>query len=88
MTRNRLNEQLLALREQLQFTALFVTHSVSEAVFLSNRIIVMAAYPGRIHEEVPVHFPYPRRPELREQADFQTKINEVSRLLHAVEVLA
>jgi NitT/TauT family transport system ATP-binding protein len=86
MTRNRLNEQLLALREQLQFTALFVTHSVSEAVFLSNRIIVMAAHPGRIHAEVPVAFTYPRLPELREQPDFQAKVTEVSRLLHAVEV--
>jgi len=86
MTRNRLNEQLLALREQLQFTALFVTHSVSEAVFLSNRIVVMAAYPGRIHAEVSVEFRYPRRDELREHADFQAKVTEVSRLLHQVEV--
>ena len=86
MTRNRLNEQLLALREQARFTALFVTHSVSEAVFLSNRIVVMAAHPGRIHAEVGVDFAYPRRPELREQPEFQTKVIEVSRLLHQVEV--
>jgi NitT/TauT family transport system ATP-binding protein len=88
MTRNRLNEQLLALREQLHFTAIFVTHSVSEAVFLSNRIVVMAAHPGRVHAEVPVGFGYPRRSELREQPEFQAKVNEVSRLLHAVEVPA
>ncbi|HEX2861074.1 MAG TPA: ABC transporter ATP-binding protein [Lacunisphaera sp.] len=86
MTRNRLNEQLLTLREQVRFTAIFVTHSVSEAVFLSNRIIVMAAHPGRIHAEVRVEYPYPRRPELRERADFQGKVTEVSRLLHEVEV--
>jgi NitT/TauT family transport system ATP-binding protein len=86
MTRNRLNEQLLALREQLRFAAIFVTHSVSEAVFLSNRIIVMAAHPGRVHAEVAVEFPYPRRPGLREQVDFLAKVNEVSRLLHQVEV--
>jgi NitT/TauT family transport system ATP-binding protein len=85
MTRNRLNEELLALRRQSPFTAMFVTHSVAEAVFLSNRIVVMAVNPGRFHAEVPVDFPYPRRPELRAQADFQTKVNEVSRLLHAVE---
>lgn len=88
MTRNRLNEQLLALREQARFTALFVTHSVSEAVFLSNRIVVMAANPGRLHAEVRVDFPYPRHPDLREQAEFQAKVNEVSRLLHQVEVVA
>ncbi len=85
MTRNRLNEELLGLRERLAFTALFVTHSVSEAVFLSNRIVVMAAHPGRIHAEVRVDFPYPREPELREQPEFQAKVTEVSRLLHQVE---
>lgn len=88
MTRNRLNEELLMLRERSLFTALFVTHSVSEAVFLSNRIIVMAAHPGRWHAEIKVDFPYPRRPALREQPEFQAKVTEVSRLLHEVEVHA
>ncbi|MFZ5494861.1 MAG: ABC transporter ATP-binding protein [Verrucomicrobiota bacterium] len=86
MTRNRLNEELLQLRDKLAFTALFVTHSVSEAVFLSNRIVVMAAHPGRVHAEVPVDFPYPRAAELRESPEFQAKVTEVSRLLHQVEV--
>ncbi len=85
MTRNRLNEELLALRERSRFTALFVTHSVSEAVFLSNRVLVMAANPGRFHAEVKVDFPYPRAPALRERPEFQAKVNEVSRLLHEVE---
>ena len=85
MTRNRLNEELLALRNQSPFTAMFVTHSVAEAVFLSNRIFVMAAGPGRFHAEVPVGFPYPRRPGLRAQPEFQARVNEVSRLLHEVE---
>ena len=85
MTRNRLNEELLALRAQSPFTALFVTHSVAEAVFLSNRIFVMSAHPGRFHAEVRVDFPYPRAPELRSRAEFQSKVNEVSHLLHEVE---
>ncbi len=85
MTRNRLNEELLTIRERSGFTAMFVTHSVSEAVFLSNRILVMAANPGRIHAEVKVEFPYPRRADLRAQPEFQAKVNEVSRLLHEVE---
>jgi len=85
MTRNRLNEELLTIRERSRFTAMFVTHSVSEAVFLSNRILVMTAYPGRFHAEVRVEFPYPRHADLRERADFQAKVNEVSRLLHEVE---
>jgi len=86
MTRNRLNEELLAVRAVSPFTALFVTHSVSEAVFLSNRIVVMAANPGSLHAEVAIDFPYPRRPELRGHPDFQAKVNEVTRLLHEVEI--
>jgi NitT/TauT family transport system ATP-binding protein len=86
MTRNRLNEELLALRAQSPFTAMFVTHSVAEAVFLSNRIVVMAANPGRFHAEVRVEFGYPRAAELRESPEFQAKVNEVSHLLHQVEV--
>src|SRR4051812_47653353 len=85
MTRNRLNEELLALRERSRFTALFVTHSVSEAVFLSTRVMVMAANPGRFHAEVRVDFPYPRTPALRARPEFQTKVNEVTQLLHEVE---
>ena len=85
MTRNRLNEELLALRAASPFTAMFVTHSVAEAVFLSNRIVVMAANPGRFHAELRVDFPYPRQPELRERPEFQSRVNEVSRLLHEVE---
>jgi NitT/TauT family transport system ATP-binding protein len=57
MTREHLNEELLAIREQQAWTAFFVTHSVAEAVFLSNRILVLSANPGRIHREVAVDFP-------------------------------
>jgi NitT/TauT family transport system ATP-binding protein len=85
MTRHRLNEELLALRERSRFTAMFVTHSVTEAVFLSNRIIVMSANPGRIHAEVQVDYSYPRQLSLRARPDFQAKVTEVSLLLHQVE---
>jgi NitT/TauT family transport system ATP-binding protein len=88
MTRHRLNEELLVLRARTNFAALFVTHSVAEAVFLSNRIVVMAANPGRVHGEVSVGFEYPRRGELRARPEFQAKVNEVSRLLHEAEVPA
>jgi NitT/TauT family transport system ATP-binding protein len=85
MTRIRLNEELLALRAKSPFTAMFVTHSVAEAVFLSDRIFVMAANPGRFHAEVRVEFPYPRAAGLRERPEFQAKVIEVSHLLHQVE---
>ncbi len=85
MTRDHLNEELLAIREQQLWTTFFVTHSVSEAVFLSNRIIVMSANPGRIHREVAVEFPYPRTEETRQSDAFQHQVAEVSRLLRSVE---
>ena len=85
ITRHRLNEELLRLRERQPFTALFVTHSVEEAVFLSNRIVVLSANPGRVHAEVTVPFPSARSSTLRIDPDFQAKVAEVSAILHAVE---
>jgi NitT/TauT family transport system ATP-binding protein len=85
MTRDHLNEELLGIRQQLAWTAFFVTHSVPEAVFLSNRILVMSANPGRIHEEIGVDLPYPRTVETRESAPYQKLVAEVSRILRSVE---
>ncbi len=85
MTRDHLNEELLDIRQQQEWTAFFVTHSVAEAVFLSNRIVVMSANPGRIHREVTVDFPYPRTEETRQSEAYQHQVAEVSRLLRSVE---
>ncbi|MEO7414701.1 MAG: ABC transporter ATP-binding protein [Opitutaceae bacterium] len=85
MTREHLNEELLAIRERQQWTAFFVTHSVAEAVFLSDRIVVMAANPGRIHSEVRIPLPYPRTPETRLSRAYQDLVAEVSRVLRSVE---
>ena len=87
MTRDHLNEELLGIRQQLAWTAFFVTHSVAEAVFLSNRIIVMAANPGRIHDEIRVDLPYPRTEETRQSSSYQRLVAEVSRILRSVERL-
>ena len=85
ITRNHLNEELLTLRAHHEWTALFVTHSVAEAVFLSNRIVVMAAGPGRLVGEVAVPFAYPRTPELRDDPAYQALVVRVSRLLRSTE---
>jgi NitT/TauT family transport system ATP-binding protein len=87
MTRDHLNEELLGIRQKLAWTAFFVTHSVPEAVFLSNRIFVMAANPGRIHDEVRVDFPYPRTEETRQSPEFQKLVGEISKILRSVERL-
>ena len=88
MTREHLNEELLAIREQQAWTAFFVTHSVAEAVFLSSRIFVMAANPGRLHTEVAVPLAYPRTESTRVSRDYLDLVAEVSRLLRSVETAA
>ena len=60
ITRHKLNDDLLRLWERQNFTAVFVTHSVYESVYLSQRIVVMAARPGRIMADLDVDAPYPR----------------------------
>jgi NitT/TauT family transport system ATP-binding protein len=81
MTRDRLNEELLRLRDEQNWTAVFVTHSVSEAVFLSTRIIVLAPNPGRIHAAIPVPLPFPRTALLRETQEFESLVGQVSHSL-------
>jgi len=84
MTRERLNDELLALFADRRFAALFITHSVAEAVFLSTRVVVMSPRPGRIVGDVPVPFAYPRTPELRYSEEFGKVAGEVSDLLRDV----
>ena len=81
ITRDRLNEELLRLREEQNWTAVFVTHSVAEAVFLSTRIFVLAANPGRVHAVLPIEFPFPRTSALRASAEFNSVVMHMSRTL-------
>jgi NitT/TauT family transport system ATP-binding protein len=85
MTRDFLNEEVLRLRDNDQFTTFFVTHSVAEAVFLSTRILVLRANPGEIAREIPVSFSIPRTPALRSAPEFLSKVGEVSAALRAVK---
>ena len=84
MTRDRLNEELLRLRAENRWTALFVTHSVAEAVFLSDRIIVLSVYPGRIAHEIPVRFAASRNADLRLCAEYEQMVLEVTHKLRSV----
>jgi NitT/TauT family transport system ATP-binding protein len=81
ISRDRLNEELLRLREEQKWTAVFVTHSVAEAVFLSTRIVVLTSNPGRIHTVVPVELPFPRTAALRASSEFGTLVLQISRTL-------
>ena len=70
MTRDRMNEELLRLYAEQKWTVLFVTHSVAEAVFLSSRVVILAAHPGRVAHDIPVSLPWPRVAEARESKAF------------------
>jgi NitT/TauT family transport system ATP-binding protein len=81
MTRDRLNEEILRLRAEQEWTAVFVTHSVAEAVFLSDRVVVLSPGPGRIHAEFRVELPAPRTSALRTSPEFESMVARVSHAL-------
>jgi len=83
MTRERLNVELLRIWAELGSTVIFVTHSISEAVYLSTRVVVMSARPGRITSVVPVDLPQPRTFETREDPRFFELVTQVREVLHA-----
>jgi NitT/TauT family transport system ATP-binding protein len=83
ITRERLNDELLRMFALRGFAALFITHSVAEAVFLSTRVVVMSGRPGRILADIAVPFGYPRPPELRYTPEFGALSGEVSQHLRS-----
>ncbi|HEY7795044.1 MAG TPA: ABC transporter ATP-binding protein [Gaiellaceae bacterium] len=83
MTRERLNLELLQIWQASGSTVIFVTHSISEAVFLSTRVVVMSPRPGRITGIVDVDLPQPRTTRTREEPRFAELIRDVRRTLRA-----
>jgi NitT/TauT family transport system ATP-binding protein len=83
MTRERLNDELLRIWAETGSTVIFVTHSISEAVYLSTRVVVMSPRPGRITSVVPIDLAHPRAFETREDPRFFELVTEVREALHA-----
>ena len=81
ITRFKLNNDLLALWQTVGHTVIFVTHSVFESVYLSNRIVVMAPRPGRVFAELPIDAPYPRDESFRTSAEYAAHCRIVSQAL-------
>jgi len=81
ITRFRLNNDLLALWQSLGKTVVFVTHSVFESVYLSQRIVVMTSRPGRVFTELSIDAPYPRDERFRTSADYVGHCRQVSEAL-------
>ncbi len=86
ITREKLNDELLSLFQRKGFAALFITHSIYEAVFLSTRVLVMSARPGQIVGDFKIPFAYPRSPELRFEAEFAELAGQVSHALRGAHV--
>ncbi|QYN36426.1 ABC transporter ATP-binding protein [Pseudonocardia sp. DSM 110487] len=81
ITRLQMQTELQRIFRQERFAGLFITHSVSEAVYLSTRVLVMSGRPGRIVAEIPIPWDYPREPELRYSAEFGEITGRVSAAL-------
>ena len=83
ITRERLNDELIRLFHAKGFGALFITHSVSEAVYMSTRVMVMSGRPGHIVDTFEVPFGADRTPELRFTPEFAALAGQVSHALRA-----
>ncbi|MFN2361437.1 MAG: ABC transporter ATP-binding protein [Marinobacter sp.] len=87
MTRNKLNDDVLKLWKEKGWTIVFVTHSVYEAVYLSSRVVVMAARPGRIVDDITIDQPYPRSPDFRVSTEFAGYCRQVSQALERASAM-
>jgi NitT/TauT family transport system ATP-binding protein len=85
MTRERMNMELLKIWERTRTTVLFVTHSIAEAVFLSTRVVVMSARPGRISTVVDIDLPRERTADTRETEDYFHLVTVVREALRGDE---
>jgi NitT/TauT family transport system ATP-binding protein len=81
--RQQLNEELVHIWMQHHWTGLFVTHNVAEAVFLSQRVLVMSKRPGTIVADIAVPFPYPREPALRADPAFASLCGDLTQRLRS-----
>lgn len=76
-TREKLHDDLLEICHKKHMTVVFVTHNISESVYLSDRVVVMSPHPGRVSAVVDIDLPYPRTPELRETPEYYEYITKI-----------
>ncbi len=83
ITRDRLNDELRRIWKETGTTILFVTHSIPEALYLGERVLMLAAHPGRVREMVETHLPAKRELSLRETSDFVRQAGELRGILES-----
>ena len=81
-TREQLNDEILSLKKIHQWTSIFVTHNIREAVYLSNRVILLSKRPGTIIHNIDVPFSYPREPSIRQEYSFVDLSNDIASKLN------
>ena len=87
ITRDRMAFELMRIWQQYRKTVIFVTHSLAEAVFLSDQVVLMSARPGRIHKIYDIDLPRPRTEDTRLSDDFIRLVGEINRELYKVMLL-
>ena len=87
-TRTVMQEILTNMWQQLQLSVLFITHDIEEAIFLSEKVYVMTARPGRIKAEIPIPLPRPRTPEMTASPTFQALVRQLKALIREESLAA
>jgi NitT/TauT family transport system ATP-binding protein len=83
LTKNQLQDELLGIWGRERKTVMFVTHNISEAIYLADRVVVMSAHPGRIKRVIEVKLPRQRTPEIRETLEFVEHVRAAREALQA-----
>jgi NitT/TauT family transport system ATP-binding protein len=81
ITRDRMNDELLRIWQRTGTTVLFVTHSIPEAAYLSQQVLVLSAHPGRLRAQVPIDLPAERHAGIRDTPEFAAITGQLRRLL-------
>ena len=87
LTREQLQVDLQRIWQRSRKTVVFITHSISEAVFLSDRVVVMTPRPGKIREVLPIDLPRPRDLDVRDSPPFAGYTHRINRLFHEMGVI-
>ena len=87
-TRTVMQEILTNMWQRLRLSVLFITHDIEEAIFLSDRIYVMTARPGRVKAEIHVPLPRPRKPEMMDTPEFNSLLRSIKKLIREESLAA